>query len=202
MLSADTTETVSRKNCFEGHKSRELQSPGVRACGLTHVKEQAADSPGVENEVWMDPQQGRKSSSPWGIREQPQIHHSEPPPCTVQGCADPWGSTPRSRAQHNSPFSCHTLDSGLFMEFPVSFSFSGSAFVCWACLASLSCLLRIRYTAPKHRKAPTSKKNCSPRYLWVQTWVRDMGTLPGAPNTHAQALGSLSQGLSVPQGRE
>lgn len=66
----------------------------------------------------------------------------------------------------NSHFWCHTLDSGTFMEFPASFSFSGSAFVSAALLASLSCRLRITYTVTKHRKAPTSKKNWRPRYLW------------------------------------
>lgn len=42
MLTAGITETVSRKNSFEGHESRRLQSPRVKVCGLIHVKEQAA----------------------------------------------------------------------------------------------------------------------------------------------------------------
>lgn len=65
----------------------------------------------------------------------------------------------------NSHFWCHTLDSGLFMELPDSFSFSGSAVVSAVLWASLSCRLRITYTVTKHRKVHTSKKNWRPRNL-------------------------------------
>lgn len=117
---------------------------------------------------------GRSGSSP-------RVHH---PKHAQLGCGlIDVASPPQNGSQVTSR--CHTLDSGLFMEFPASFSFSGSAFVSSAWLACLSCLLRITYTATKQRKAPTSKKNCSPRYLWgANTAGQGMGDHP----KHSPAL--------------
>lgn len=138
------------------------------------------------NNVWMDPQHCRKSSSqpveqeaaPGSIT--PSIHPSQLGCGLIQG--------------PQSTLHCHTLDSRLFVDFPASFSFSGSA-LSW--LASLSCFLRIRCMAPKHRKAPTSKKNCSPRYLWgADSAGQGAGMFLRAPGT---GPGTLFQAWALPR---
>lgn len=96
-------------------------------------------------------------------------------------------------ADCSSHFWYHTLDSGLFVEFSASFSFSGSAFVSAALLVSFSCRLRITYTVTKHRKAPTSKKNWRPRYLWCRNRI-DQGS-KDAPmcNKHQPSMSPETQ---------
>lgn len=99
------------------------------------------------------------------VGSSPIVHPSEHPSFTVrvQGDSHSFASL---GMDDNSHFRHQTLDSGPFVVLSVSFFFSGSVFVSGTFLASISCLLRIIYTVAKHRKAPTSKKNWRPRYLW------------------------------------
>lgn len=106
-----------------------------------------------------------KQYTPLRLGSSPIVHHSKHPSFTVQALGDSHGFTSLDM-DCKSHFRCHTLDSGLFMELPDSFSFSGSAVVSAVLWASLSCRLRITYTVTKHRKVHTSKKNWRPRNLW------------------------------------
>lgn len=104
------------------------------------------------------------------VGSSPTVHHSEHPSFTarVQGDSHSFASLVMDDHSH---FWHQTLDSGPFVVLSASFFFSGSVFVSGAFLASISCLLRIMYTVTKHRKAPTSKKNWRPRYLWCENTI-------------------------------